>query len=94
MSSVTLGVFDNSDRQTSHYAGWYWQPVRLGPVRLGAVFGAMDGYQKMQNGGWFLAAIPTASVEYKNMGANLTFTPSYKDKLYGAISLQLKLKVF
>ena len=94
VSSVTLGVFDNSDRQTSHYAGWYWQPTGLGPVRFGVVVGAMGGYPKMRNGGWFFAAIPTASYENKSIGANLTFTPSYKDRLYGAISLQLKLRVF
>src|SRR5512133_3816651 len=46
VSSVTAGVIDNSDRQTSHYLGWYWQPVSLGPVRLGGVAGAMDGYPK------------------------------------------------
>lgn len=94
VSSVTLGLINNSDRQTSHYVGWYWQPLGLGPVRFGAVLGAMDGYPKMLNGGWFLAAIPTASVEYKKMGANLMFVPSYRDRLYGAISLQLKFKVF
>jgi len=94
VSSVTLGVFDNSDRQTSHYAGWYWQPLGLGPVRFGAVVGAIDGYPRMQNGGWFFAVIPTVSIEHKNIGANLMFIPSYKDRLYGAISLQLKLKLF
>jgi hypothetical protein len=94
VSSVTLGMFYNSDRQTSRFAGWYWQPLGLGPVRFGAVFGAMDGYPKMVNGGWFFAAIPTASIEYKNIGANLMFVPSYKDRLYGAISLQLKFKYF
>lgn len=94
VSSVALGVFDNSDRQTSRYAGWYWQPLGVGAARFGAVVGAIDGYPKMQNGGWFLAVIPTASIEYKNIGANLMFVPSYKDRLYGAISLQLKLKVF
>jgi hypothetical protein len=33
VSSVTLGIFDNSDRQTSRYIGWYWQPLESGPVR-------------------------------------------------------------
>lgn len=94
VSSVTLGVFNNSNRQTSHYAGWYWQPVGLGPVRFGAVVGAMDGYPTMKDGGWFLATIPAVSVEYKNIGANLLITPSYKDKLHGALSLQLKVKVY
>ncbi|MFZ5522751.1 MAG: hypothetical protein ACOY9D_01530 [Pseudomonadota bacterium] len=94
VSSFTLGVFDNSDRQISRYAGWYWQPLGSGAVRIGAVFGAIDGYPKMLKGGWFLAAIPAASIEYRNFGANLLFMPSYKDRLYGAISLQVKLRVF
>lgn len=94
VSSFTLGVFDNSDRQTSRYAGWYWQPLGLGTVRIGAVFGAIDGYPNMLKGGWFLAVIPAASIEYNNFGVNLLFMPSYKDRLYGAISLQLKLRVF
>ena len=93
-SSFMLGVIDNSDRQTSRYASWCWQPLGVGPARFGAVVGAMDGYPKMRNGGWFLAVIPTASVEYKNIGANMMFIPGYKDRLYGAISLQLKLKVY
>jgi len=94
VSSITLGGFVNSVRQSSRYAGWYWQPLGLGPVRLGVVAGALDGYPKMRNGGWFLAAIPAASFEYKNIGANLLFIPSYQDKLYGAVSLQLKLRFF
>lgn len=94
VSSVTLGRFNNSTRQTSHYAGWYWQPVSLGPVRLGAVVGALDGYPNMRHGGWYFAVIPTASIEYKNFGANVLFVPDYQDKVYGSISVQLKLKVF
>ncbi len=54
----------------------------------------MDGYPKMKNGDWFLAMIPTASFEYKNFGANIMYVPSYQDRLYGAISVQLKFKVF
>ena len=94
ISSITLGLFDNSERKTSHYAGWYWQPLGMGPVRAGAVIGAIDGYPNMLNGGWFLAAIPAASIEYHNFGANILFMPSYKDRLYGAISFQLKLRVY
>jgi len=92
-SSLTLGVFDNSDSQTSRYVGWYWQPLGVGPVRVGAVFGALDGYPKMLDGGWFLAVIPAASIEYRYFGANILFMPSFQDKFYGAVSLQLKLRV-
>lgn len=93
VSSLTAGVFHNSDRETSHYAGWYWQPLAIGPVRMGAVIGGFDGYPKMQNGSWFLAAIPVASYEHGRFGLNVAFVPSYKDRLYGALSFQLKLRV-
>ena len=43
-SAAMLGIFDNSDRQTSRYIGWLWQPLASGPVRIGAVAGAIDGY--------------------------------------------------
>jgi hypothetical protein len=94
VSSVTAGVIDNSDRRTSHYAGWYWQPVSLGPVRLGGVVGVIDGYPKFHDGGWFPAVLPAASVEYKRVGLNVLVIPTYKDRVHGAISFQLKLKVF
>ena len=93
-SAAMLGIFDNSDKQTSRYIGWLWQPLVSGPIRIGAVAGAIDGYPHMLDGGWFAAVIPVASFEYKNIGANLLFVPSYKDRLYGAISLQVKLRVF
>jgi len=92
--AVMLGIFDNSDRQTSRYVGWLWQPLASGPVRIGAVVGTIDGYPHMLNGGWFAAVIPTVSYEYRRLGANLLIVPSYQNRLYGAISLQLKLKVY
>jgi hypothetical protein len=94
VASVTAGRFYNSDRVDSTYVGLYYQPVAIGPVRLGAALGGFDGYPKMRNGGWFLAAIPVASFDYKRVGVNVSFVPSYKDRLYGALSFQLKLKVF
>jgi hypothetical protein len=94
VASATVGRFYNSDRAYSNYAGVYYQPFALGPVRIGAVFGAFDGYPKMRNGGWFPAAIPTLSYEYKSVGLNLAIVPTYKDRLYGALSFQLKFKVF
>lgn len=93
-AAVTAGRFYNSDREYSSYAGLYYQPFSLGAVRLGAVAGAFNGYPKMHGGGWFPALIPMASVEYQRVGVNLAFVPTYKDRLYGGLSLQLKLKVF
>jgi hypothetical protein len=94
VASATAGRFYNSDRAYSNYIGVYYQPFKVGPVRLGAVVGGFDGYPKMRDGGWFPAFIPTASFEYQRVGVNVAIVPSYKDRLYGAISVQLKLKVF
>lgn len=94
VASVTAGRFYNSDRAYSNYAGVYYQPWQIGPVRLGAVAGGFNGYPKMRDGGWFLAAIPTASFEYQRVGVNVAVVPTYKDRLYGAISVQLKFKLF
>jgi len=91
--SAMAGVFFNSERKTSHYAGWYWQPLALGQVKFGAVLGVLDGYPRMRNGSWFLAIIPAASIEYERIGINVVLVPTYKDRLYGALSFQLKLKV-
>ena len=93
VASVTAGRFHKSDRQMSYYAGLYYQPWSVGPVRLGAVVGAFDGYPKMRNGGWFLAAIPVVSVEYQRVGVNFAIVPTYKERLHGAFSVQLKFKL-
>ena len=94
MASATVGRFYNSDRAYSNYAGVYYQPWKIGPVRIGAVVGGFNGYPKMRDGGWFPAAIPTLSYEYERVGVNIAIVPSYKDRLYGALSIQLKLKAF
>jgi hypothetical protein len=91
--ALTAGRFYNSDREYSNYAGVIWQPFALGPVRLGAVVGAFSGYPHMRNGGWFPALIPAATIEYKRVGVNIGFVPSYKDRLYGGISVQLKFQL-
>lgn len=93
-ASLTAGRFYNSDREYSSYAGIYYQPFRLGPFRLGAVAGAFNGYPKMRGGGWFPALIPAVSLEYRRVGFNLGIVPTYKDRLYGGLSFQVKLKVF
>ncbi len=94
VASATAGRFYNSDRAYSNYLGVYYQPFHVGPVRVGAVIGGFNGYPKMRDGGWFPALIPTVSYEYKRVGVNIAIVPSYKDRLYGALSFQLKLKVF
>lgn len=92
-SSLTAGVFYNSDREYSRYAGMYWQPVTFDKIRLGAVVGGFDGYPKMKNGGWFLAAIPVVTYESGDFGLNFGLVPHYKDRLYGALSFQFKYRL-
>jgi hypothetical protein len=48
----------------------------------------------MQNGAWFPALIPVASIEYERVGANIAFVPSIQNRLYGAVSVQLKVKLY
>jgi hypothetical protein len=87
------GRFVNSDRYYSNYAGVIWQPFALGPVRLGAAVAAFDGYPKMRDRGWFPAVIPTFTYEYRRVGVNVGVIPTYKDRLYGGISVQLKFRL-
>ena len=90
--SLTAGGFTNSDNAHSNYLGAYYQPWRLGGVKLGVVGGAFNGYPKALNGGWFPAVLPVASWESKNIGLNVMLVPPLKDRLYGAVSFQLKYR--
>jgi hypothetical protein len=94
VDSITIGRFYNSDREYSNYAGVYYQPLALGPVRFGAVVGGFNGYPHMKNGGWFAAAVPMASAEFGRFGFNLAYVPTLQNRLYGAISLQVKIKLW
>ncbi|MEH6433943.1 hypothetical protein [Massilia sp. DD77] len=91
--AATAGRFYNSDRAWSNYAGVIWQPYAIGPVRAGLALAAFDGYPNMRHGGWFPAAIPTLTYEYQRMGVNVGIIPSYRDRLYGGVSVQLKFKL-
>jgi hypothetical protein len=90
--SVTTGRFINSDNAHSNYLGAYYQPWHLGAFKLGVVGGAFNGYPKAFNGGWFPAVLPVASWELRNLGMNVMVVPSLKDRLYGAVSFQLKYR--
>ncbi len=94
VASLTAGRFYNSDRAYSNYAGVYYQPLAIGPIKVGAVIGGFNGYQSTNNGGWFAAALPALTWEGQWVGANLFIIPTVGDRVHGAISLQLKLKVF
>lgn len=94
VSSIVVGSSYNSVRHTSHYVGWHWHPLALGPVHFGVVAGGVNGYPGANNGGWFPVVIPAASFEYKSVGANLILIPHVNNVVYGALSLQLKVKLY
>jgi hypothetical protein len=91
--SATAGSFINSDNAHSSYLGAYYQPWTLAGVKLGVVGGAFNGYPKAFNGGWFPALIPVASWEGQRIGLNLALVPPLQDRLYGALSFQLKFRL-
>ncbi len=93
-TSITGGKFFNSVWQDSNYLGISWHPLAVGPFRFGMFAGLLDGYPRMESGGTFFAAVPAISAEYGRLGANLIVIPSIRDKVYGGISLQLKLKLY
>jgi len=91
--SLTAGVFENSNRATSHYIGAYVMPFQMGAFKAGAAVGAFDGYPKMREGGWFPAAIPTMAFEGRRVGLNISYTPKVGDKINSALSFQVKFNV-
>ena len=93
VASITIGGFKNSNSTHSNYVGIYWQPISLGPVNIGVVGGGFNGYASTNNGGWFPAIFPAATIEGKWVGAHIFFIPTIGDRIHGAVSLQLKLKV-
>ncbi|HYP69824.1 MAG TPA: hypothetical protein VEP93_03020 [Variovorax sp.] len=90
--SLTAGAFRNSDRERSHYVGAYFMPFEWQGLKFGAAAGAFDGYPNYKDGGWFPALIPTVAYESSYWGLNVGFIPSYKDRLHGAITFQLKVR--
>ena len=90
--SATAGRFRNSNNVNSNYVGAYYQPWTWAGVKLGVVAGAFNGYPNAYQGGWFPAIIPTASIERAQWGLNVALVPPLKDRLYGALSFQLKFR--
>ena len=91
--SATAGRFINSDSAHSSYVGAYYQPWTVSGVKLGVVAGVFNGYPKAFNGGWFPAVLPVASWEGERFGLNVALVPPLKDRLYGAVSFQLKVRL-
>ncbi|MFM8866635.1 MAG: hypothetical protein ACKOFG_17410 [Limnohabitans sp.] len=91
--SATAGRFINSNNAHSSYIGAYYQPWMVAGIKLGVVGGAFNGYPKAFNGDWFPAVSPVASWEGERFGLNIALVPPLQDRLYGAVSFQLKVRV-
>ena len=96
--AAMVGNYINSDGDRTNYAAYQWRPLRWRPygidVSAGVAVGAFDGYQNVNNGGWFVAPVPLLAVEGRHFGANFTIVPTISDKVHGAIVMQLKLRVW
>jgi hypothetical protein len=90
--SLTAGRFRNSNRAYSNYLGLYAMPFEFHGVRLGVVAGGFDGYPNYRDGNWFPALLPVAAIEGKHWGLNVAIIPTIKNRLYGAISFQVKYR--
>lgn len=96
--AVMAGTFINSDGDRSRYGAYQWRPLHWQPagikVHAGIAAGVFDGYPRYRNGGWFPAVLPVLTVEYKRVGVNFFAVPTIANRLDGAISIQLKFRVW
>lgn len=97
--ALMAGTFINSDGERSRYGAYQWRPLHWQPtadlkVDAGIAAGVFDGYPRYRNGDWFPAVLPVLSVEYKRVGVNFFVVPTIANRLDGAISIQLRLRVW
>ena len=87
-------IWVNAGFYSAHfnYLGTYYQPWREGNFKFGVVGGVFNGYPKAFDGGWFPAVLPVVSWETQQLGLNVMLVPPLKDRLYGAVSFQLKYR--
>ena len=95
--AVLAGVFENSNRAISRYAGYAWRPVQWPAAGLdiaaGIAVAAFDGYPNYRGGDWFIAPLPVLTVEGERFGVNLSVIPTVRNRLDGAFAVQLKVRV-
>jgi hypothetical protein len=96
--ALMAASFVNSDRHRSRFVLYQWRPLHwqfsATRVSLGIAAGALDGYPRYRNGGWFAAALPMLSVEGEQFGFNFSVIPSLPNRLHGVAVIQAKLRVW
>jgi hypothetical protein len=95
---VIGGTYINSNRARTHYGAYEWRPLHWQiaglDVGAGVAVGAFDGYPNYRNGGWFVAPLPLLAIEGTRFGVNLSVIPTIKNRLDGALAIQVKLRVW
>ena len=71
----------------------HWKINEVG-IRAGIVAAALDGYPRYRNGDWFLAPIPAVAIEGERLVANVMVVPTIKNRVQGAIAVQIKVRVW
>lgn len=94
--ALLAGIYRNSEDRTSRYLGYQWRPLHWQPsglrVSAGVALSLIDGYPSQNNRGWFVAPLPTVSIEGEKLGANFVLVPNIHNG--AAVALQLKLKLW
>lgn len=93
--SVMTGFHTNSLNLRTRYAAVNYQPFEIGPFKIGASIGVMDGYPLKNEGKMFFAALPMVTYEGKFVGVNLGVIPNIPSQhVEGAFVAQIKFKMF
>ena len=96
--ALSAGTFINSNRARSRYVAYAWRPLHWEfgglDVAAGVVAGAFDGYPGYRGGAWFIAPLPLLAIEGRRLGANLSVIPTLRNRLDGAIAVQVKIRVW
>lgn len=72
---LAFGVYDNSNCRVSGYGSYVWLPLHQGSFHLGALAGAVTGYQMPV----MPAAGLTGAYEGRSYGLNLIWIPPVRD---------------
>ena len=84
-----FGQYENSGKIRSHLIAATWQPMHIGPVRVGFEAGLVDGYMQLNRGHFAPAALPFLSYTMGFVKANLFCIPPVIKTAAPVCSLQL-----
>lgn len=93
--SIMAGYHKNSLSLRTRYAAVNYQPLEMGPFKIGASVGVMDGYPMKSEGKGFFAVLPMVTYEGDRFGANFGIIPNIPSQhVEGAFVVQFKFRAF